>query len=284
MEWIVRSPVKLNLTLRVIGKRPEGYHDLQSTFLRLEGPETIVIRERPNEKEDLVRVYNYPIFGENIMVKTLRELRRHGLPENPFEIDLFKQIPPGTGLGAGSGNSAALVEWARRYISPGILKGKEGELGGDVPFLSSGERMATVGGLGDIVVPLSGEFPFWACVIVPKWRSNTGIAYRRLDEFSRGRWLTEEEALEESRQIRLDLVRGKRVGLLPNDFLEVVSRFEPGYRVLLKELEKSGALAWGLSGSGSALFALIPGQVPMRGFQVGMEPNPLIERIYFWEW
>lgn len=283
LEYILSSPLKINLSLRVTGKKPDGLHSLCSLFYRIEGPESLHVRFPSPSGRDVIRVYNCEIPGQNIIFKALETMRKQGLPAIPLEVEIVKAVPPGTGLGAGSGNAAALVGWARRTFGYGILKGSEERIGADVPFLCSGYPLARVGGTGERMIPVERELPVSGCVLIPVWRSETAKAYRAIDEKQNGHWITDEQAVEESEEILTGLASGKKLGLLPNDFLPVLDEYRLEYETLFDLLETTGALAWGVSGSGSSLFALYGKGKSGDGFSVKMAGAPGIERILFWE-
>lgn len=283
MEYHLSSPLKLNLTLRITGQRPDGFHNLDSLFFRFAGHETMTVRFPAPGKTDLVRVYNYPLSGQNIIFKVLDELREEGFPDIPLEIDLYKSVPPGTGLGSGSGNAAALIEWARRFVCPGMLEGMESLIGADVPFLCKPLSLARVRGIGDSIEPVAVHLPVSGCVMIPKWRSSTSSAYKALDNELKGQWLPEKQVAVETERVLSGLAAGKRVGLLPNDFIPGLLKIHPEYVTLFGLLEGSGALAWGLSGSGSAVFALYAKEDRDANIGKYLNESPGIERILFWE-
>jgi 4-diphosphocytidyl-2-C-methyl-D-erythritol kinase len=251
--------------------------------LRFQGHESILVRYPVSGETDIVRVYNYVINGQNIVLKVLKALREQGFPPTPLEIDINKTIPPGTGLGAGSGNAAALIVWARSVYSREILKGTESSIGADIPFLAGHASLARVRGIGDKVEPVGMNLSFSACVLIPKWRSNTREAYRSVDERMNGCWLSDVEAFEESEGVLAALAAKERIGLLPNDFLPGLLELHPEYKTLFGILEGSNALAWGLSGSGSALFALFAKGNHFEELGTKIADAQGIERILFWE-
>ena len=125
MEYLIPSHLKLNLTLRVTDKRLDGFHEIHSLFLQLPGAESLVIRTRPRTSKDLVRVYNYPVKGQNIIFKTLCLLRSLGIELGPLEVDILKAVPPGTGLGRAAGTRRPLLDGLGTLLgwrSPGSWK------------------------------------------------------------------------------------------------------------------------------------------------------------------
>jgi len=283
MEYVVPSHLKLNLTLRVMGKRPDGLHDLYSLFLLLRGEESLVVRVPAPGGKDLVRVYNYPVNGQNIVLKVLCLFRSLGLDPGPLEIEIMKSVPPGTGLGAGSGNGAALIGWARNTLGIDFPRSIERRVGSDIPFFCSGAGMGLVTKAGEEVECLEGTLSLSRLVLVPRWRSDTATAYRFLDEDAGRIALSEKEAAVECASVLASLASGKKVGLLPNDFIPVLVKTNREYPKYFSRFEDSGALAWGISGSGSALFALYERCPSNRGVGRFFAGEPGIERILFWE-
>ncbi len=273
----------MNLTLRITGRNENGLHELQSVFYRMKGPETLLLRYPSPISRDRITVYNSVIRDENIIHKALKFLREAGLVPLPTEIELFKAIPPGTGLGAGSGNAAALVEWARRTFGKPKRVGFEKNIGADVPFLCGTNDLARVGGIGERLEPISEDFRFSVFVLVPLWRSETRQAYREIDVRSSRSWMPVEMAVEESQKVLSDLAFGRRVGLLPNDFLPILLERHDEYREIFGLAERTGALAWGLSGSGSAVFVLFPAGMDGEGCGEILARAKGVERILYWE-
>ena len=241
---ILPSFAKINLTLRVVQKRPDGYHNLVSTFMRIASGDVLYITEAKIGR-DIVTA-DMPLDGENIVAKALRIAREEGFKVPPLNVKIHKSIPPGSGLGAGSGNAAAILWWlgAQKVAA---------KVGADVPFLVSGLNIASVSGIGEHIEPLKEESPH-GVIAIPDWQTSTKQAYAELDEigYEMGLML----ARKEMRDI-YHANAGRKVGLLPNDFLKVLLKEHPKYNELFRMFERAGADAWGLSGSGSAAFAVM---------------------------
>ena len=244
MRIILPTFAKLNLTLRVISKRRDGYHNLVSTFLRIPSGDVLYISEASGNK-DVVSA-NIQLDGENIVAKALRIAREEGFKVPYFKVEIHKSIPPGSGLGAGSGNAAAMLKWlgAEKVAA---------KVGADVPFLCSFLNIALVSGTGDHIEPVKEQAPH-GVIAVPEWQTNTKQAYAELDAMGFG--VDTMLARTEMRDM-YTANAGRKVGLLPNDFLKVLLKEHPKYYELFRMFEKAGADAWGVSGSGSAAFAVL---------------------------
>lgn len=253
MRLILPSFAKVNLTLRVINKRKDGYHNLVSTFMRIPSGDVLYISDS-TAGIDVVNT-NMNIQGENIVAKALRIAREEGFRIPPLNIKIHKSIPPGSGLGAGSGNAAAVLQWlgAERVAE---------KVGADVPFLCSGSYVALVSGIGEHIEPVK-EREVHGVIIIPNWQTDTKEAYAELDTLDSV--VDTMLARTELRDIyQANAGAGRKVGLLPNDFLKVIIKHHPKYNELFRIFENAGAGAWGLSGSGSAAFAILKGFVKIK--------------------
>lgn len=264
IEFVVQSPIKINLTLRVVEKCSNGYHSLGTGVLKfLRGDVIRFFEPSPGEtlfeREQVITV-NYPIEGTNIISRALEIMRRKNI-SFPFQnVVIEKVIPPGTGAGGGSGNLAAFLEWMERRYGI-VLEDREiALLGADVPFLLSPHRGAFLTGIGEKIEPVEIDFDCIAILCFPDWSSETAKAYKDLDKReSQGflHWSSEASAREETFSLVKKLRRGDTYGLLPNDFLPVLP-FQEAYASFFSLAASKGALAWGVSGSGSSMYALYP--------------------------
>ena len=247
MRLILPTFAKLNLTLRVVNKRPDGYHNIVSTFLRIPSGDVIYISEASGRNDEVSA--NIELTGENIVAKALRIARENGFKIPPLNVRIHKSIPPGSGLGAGSGNAAAVL----------LLFGAEkiaSKVGADVPFLCTDLNMALVSGIGEHIEPLKEHEPH-GVIVIPSWQTETKKAYAELDAI--GFPVDTMLARVEMRDIyHANANVGKQVGMLPNDFAKVLIKDHPKYKEIFSIFEKSGAAsAWGITGSGSAAFAVL---------------------------
>ncbi|AER66869.1 GHMP kinase [Thermovirga lienii DSM 17291] len=256
----VFSPAKLNLTLRILSRRLDGYHNLCSCFLRLPYWEKMTIMKKPQgDRRDSVETYGATIIDdENILVKVLREFRGKGWNIPNVEIKLWKTTPPGAGLGSGSGNAAALISWIEGITGKKAKVEEKTAIGADVPFLASGYNCAIVGGIGEkvIVENVNFKYTFAKLILVPRWSCSTKEAFRLIDELVEYEGRREEEACMEALDVVSALNLGEKIGLLPNDFSSMLIKAHFGYKLFFECFERYGALAWGISGSGSSCFAL----------------------------
>ena len=245
MRLILPSFAKLNLTLRVINKRPDGYHNIVSTFLKIPSGDVLYVSES-TAGIDIVNT-NIPIEGENIVAKALRVARENGFRIPPINVVIHKSIPPGSGLGAGSGNAAAIL----LLFGAGKIASK---VGADVPFLCSDLTMAIASGIGDHIEPAKEVAPH-GVIVIPEWQTDTKNAYAELDAMGFG---VDTMLARTEMKDMYHANAGKKVGLLPNDFSKVLLKKHPKYNEIFSIFNRSGAAdAWGITGSGSAAFAVL---------------------------
>ena len=249
--------IKLNLTLRVLSRRNDGYHDIFSLFWRLRSPETIEA-DFDAERESL-EVAGADIPGENILTRVCGHIRsvcgEESLP--PVGIRLRKHIPAGSGVGAGSGNAAAFLRLFRTLRGGSPVPGVS-SLGADVTFLASGHTLALAGGIGDLLEGVSCDLRLAPVIFFPRWSAGTSRAYDALDEMrasGKAGVSSADEARDEALSVLSLLRRGERAGMLPNDFASCIGH-DDEYSALRHTADGAGALAWGLCGSGGAFFAL----------------------------
>ena len=253
------SPCKVNLSLRITSIRDDGFHDLVSLFYKIRKVERLTISEitSNNVKDDII-CHNFNIPQQNIIEKVLSILRGEGWNIPPLEIEILKELPPGTGLGGGSGNASALLNWLGKRYSIHIPPERSRTIGADVAFLNSRYSCALVSGIGDQFVPRSIIPGLVFVIFIPQWTSGTVESYRNVDMWykTQGFPLRKPAAEAEADAIVARLNKRLRWGCLPNDFLPVLIHEWPEYLHLFDSLDKTDALAWGITGSGSASFAI----------------------------
>jgi 4-diphosphocytidyl-2-C-methyl-D-erythritol kinase len=179
---ILPAFAKLNLTLDVVGRRPNGYHDIDSVMQTVSLHDLLWI-ERTDCR--VFEVVGPPIEGENLILKAARELEGRLSRALPFTIRLFKRIPMGAGLGGGSADAAGFLKAANQLydlkLKPEELAEVAAQVGQDVPFfLHGGTARAT--GLGSKVSPLPPVASSWRILLVsPPVQVATRTVYEAVD-------------------------------------------------------------------------------------------------------
>jgi 4-diphosphocytidyl-2-C-methyl-D-erythritol kinase len=227
----VRSYAKINWSLRVTGKRADGFHDLETVFQTISLQDTLTFRE----SDRLVLTCDdrtIPTDERNLVVRAARAL---GVER--VAIHLEKRIPAGGGLGGGSSNAAAtLVALSRMFSLDAPLERIALELGSDVPFfLVGGTAYAT--GRGEVITPLPDAPRTPLLLVLPRERVSTAEAFRALTHFSQ--------------PLGIDAYRDS--ANFTNDFEEPVFAHFPQLRTLKERLYGQGARWAQMSGSGSTI-------------------------------
>ncbi len=243
---------KINLGLHVTAKRPDGFHDLQTSFYPVKWCDALEVAEHPRGKKIEICITGLPVQGQpedNILYKAWLALNKeHHLP--PLLVHLLKKIPMGAGLGGGSSDAAFFLELLNKKFSLGISEQQLFEiasnLGSDCPFFLQ-KKPVLAGGRGNVFSPLDIDLStFYIMIVYPQVHSNTALAYAGVTP--RAPVCNLADLLEKP------VTAWKN--LLLNDFEpHIFARF-PVLDIIKKALYRSGALYAAMSGSGSAIFGI----------------------------
>ncbi len=254
----IRALAKINLDLRVLNKRPDGYHELRTVFQTISLSDRLDLAFTPRRGTEVALLSDVDI-PDNLVVKAARlcldEMRLSGR----VEMRLQKRIPMGAGLGGGSSDAAAVL-LALPVLAGGVIPMARliaiaAELGSDVPFFLLGGRAAAIG-RGTELYPLPHVSRGPALVVVPEIHVSTAAAYQSLN---RGE-LTIEPLQNNIDSFQAYLWGGSDARGV-NDFEEAVFRRHTSLRALKQRLLKLGANPAMMSGSGSSIFAIFDDQV-----------------------
>lgn len=272
---------KINLGLEVLYKRPDGFHEINTVFVRVSLADTLLLHT--NGSVNTIALDCQPDLGisdeENLAYKAAKKAQHLALSEGAKElpslgITLRKQIPYGGGLGGGSSNAGAILRalqslWGEQYLPHDKLRNVAAEIGSDVPFFMENMDCAFGSGRGEILKPVEVRLPYYVVLVAPNIRILTAWAYKALQ---RGDKATEKrkptnyaellpEALESPNVLRQHFT---------NDFEEVVFAEHPILAGIKARLYEQGALFALMSGSGSSVFGL---------FKSETEANKVAETI-----
>jgi 4-diphosphocytidyl-2-C-methyl-D-erythritol kinase len=257
----IRAPGKINLGLRIVGKRDDGYHLIDTIMVPVSLYDEIEITKgrkvsggKPRSRR-LIVTCNHPDLpgGEkNIVYQAADLIMRSGKIEQPVRIHIRKQIPVGAGLGGGSSDAAATMVGLNRLFHVGYsakkLKALAVSLGADVPFFID-RRPARVRGIGERLSPIPSLPRVWVLIVYPGFSISTAWAYGKLPVK-----LTKPIANTSiTRLIKKPIDVGK---LLVNDLEVVTLAHYPRIGHLKAKLITGGAEGALMSGSGSAVFGV----------------------------
>ncbi|MDZ7797895.1 MAG: 4-(cytidine 5'-diphospho)-2-C-methyl-D-erythritol kinase [Candidatus Marinimicrobia bacterium] len=246
------SNAKINLGLRILGRRPEdGYHLLETIFQEVDFADEIVVHEGAKAGSFTLSCDHpdIPVNEDNLILKAVQKMRPYLPQDIGLHFELKKRIPPGSGLGGGSSNAAAVLKFLNRRagLEPEALKEIAVGLGADVPFFLLGGT-AYARGTGDILRPVKIPKEWKAVLVFPEINIPTVWAYR---------------------QLRISLTGKTKKAIIPsllkkyfswqifeNDFEEAIIPSYPEIGEIKSRLYEQGAVYAGLSGSGSTVFGI----------------------------
>jgi 4-diphosphocytidyl-2-C-methyl-D-erythritol kinase len=245
----------VNLDLRVLGTRADGYHELRTVLQSIELHDTLTCVERPGAFALKCRVSGVPLDDSNLVWRAAaalwRTLGRDGDPRDAV-ITIDKRIPMQAGLGGGSGNAAAALLalgrlWGGAPVT--LLREVASRIGADVPFFLSGGTALGLG-RGEEIYPLVDLPPHWIVIVRPPFGVSTAEAYAWYDE-------DRTAGVKEPRELQiLPVPWPSRAAQMVNDLEVPVVRRHPEIGSLKGALREAGAVASVMSGSGSAVYGL----------------------------
>jgi 4-diphosphocytidyl-2-C-methyl-D-erythritol kinase len=264
----IEAPCKINLHLAIGKRRNDGFHSIESIFTTLAFSDTLRFKFSTLDEETcLFTNWETPAEGipdgKNLILRAISLFREQTGLKKGLVVHLDKRIPPGSGLGGGSSDAAAVL-LALNLLS-GTALSIQGlaemalVLGSDVPFFLTGGT-AFVSGRGETVEPVKSPGRLWVVLVKPPFKSDTAAAYGLLDRFRKQKGIEEKEAIP--RDILLGALHDdSEKWPFFNDFLPVFlcqeySANAAVYRGILESLRAFGASFSGLSGSGSCCFGV----------------------------
>jgi len=242
----VRAFAKINRSLRVLGTRADGYHELRTVFQSIALHDTLTIRTIRGPFRLTCDHPACPTDGTNLIARAAAAMwtaaGRRGAPRD-VAIDLRKRIPMQAGLGGGSSDAAAALRaLARRWrVGDAKARAAAAALGADVPYFFEGGAAL---GLerGDLLFPLRDPPGAWVVLVLPDFGVSTKEAFAWFD----------------ASKARLALRKHERLGFreMVNDLERPVVAQHPEIGRIISALERAGASQAAMSGSGSAVFGL----------------------------
>src|ERR1051325_4228716 len=242
---LLRAFAKINLDLRILGRRDDGYHELRTIFQAIDWYDQILIE--PAKRFEF-SAPGTPEDETNLVVRAVRAYERMAGVTANVKIQVTKNVPMGRGLGGGSADAAVTFIGLQRMYKrslpfediPQVLR----NLGSDLPFFTLGGRASGVG-RGDEVYKLEDSTDYWLGVVDPDVTIDTKGAYS---------WLTVPAKSHTSESFCATSGSGCETDVWTNDFEGPVFERYPELARIKDELLQLGAYRDALSGSGSAIF------------------------------
>jgi 4-diphosphocytidyl-2-C-methyl-D-erythritol kinase len=237
------SPAKVNLCLRIVGRRSNGYHNLVSVFHRISLADTLTISKRPSGFLFSSNVDLPPREG-NLLFKAYTELQKEFPNLGGVRARLVKRIPIGAGLGGGSSNAAffmlGMKKLYRLKISEARMLQVGLRIGADVPFFLKNKPQMLVQGIGERLKPLPAKKKKWFLLVADPRPLSTVAVYRHYREtkvpFSK---------------------KPFRPDVWVNDLQPSATAMRPSIAKTIQSLIRAGAETVLMSGSGPTVFAVL---------------------------
>lgn len=268
------SPAKINLGLKVLYKRPDNYHNIESIFLKLNWGDDVEFKKtnlntiRLFSKNELTGI-KYELFEEvsergdftkNILFKTFEKVKNIADLNFGIDIHLTKRIPPGGGLGGGSTNAASLLLFIKESLPEKFSESINQiapSIGADIPFFLS-EGNFHVSGIGEILNPIqiaSGN----GILAIPPFSINTKDSYLSLKKPLQSDWVQKSWSL---------LDKDSSFAMQEGDWSKLQDRFEndfegyafsefPELKALKQDLYRFGCSFASMTGTGSCMYGFV---------------------------
>ena len=266
-EITVFAPAKINVTLRILDRRPDGFHNLWSIMQTVALEDEVQIRLRADRQDIRLRCDAAQLAADqsNLVYRAAAEVLKRAQHAIGLDIELRKRIPMGAGLGGGSSDAAATIIGLNHLLqlkwSPKQMADIGQSLGSDVPFFLFAPS-AFVAGRGESVRSVVIEDVRWVVLVNPRFGVNTKWAYQEL--------AATRTAVKPLSQVQRELDRQSRVSWLQlnaaaeNDFEAPVFASHEGLREIKRTLQAQGAEIALLSGSGATVFGVFADEARAR--------------------
>lgn len=255
-SWHEPACAKINLGLRVLGRRLDGFHELVTLMQTIDLQDELHAEPAPRTRLTSSS-REVPADSSNLVHRAVELFAAEVTPVRPLDIHLVKRIPVSAGLGGGSADAAAALRLLNRAhgspCSTGELRRLAARLGSDVPFLIQGGA-AVARGRGERLTPVRWTTRYHYLLVWPGVSVSTRWAYGKLQ-----RVLTPRDSYS---RLLFSIPSGGCVdhgyllSCLENDFLPVVERVYPIVADLIARLEACGARTASMTGSGSTVFGI----------------------------
>ena len=253
----IEAPAKVNLTLEVLGKREDGYHEIASVMQAISVFDTLTFL--PSDEIKVLAEIEDLETQDNLVYRAAMLVRETSGVSTGAEIRLDKQIPLAAGLGGGSSDAAATLLGLDRLWSLGLgeeeLKVLAAQLGSDVPFFVTG-GIALVGGRGERVSNVKTPPTLWLVLAFPDHRleNKTATAYKTLSHTDHTDGQKTADLVEQI-EARAEITHDSFF----NVFDRVAAQIFPGIGGSRSILQEASGMPVHLSGAGPTLFCRVDG-------------------------
>ena len=180
----IHTPAKLNLGLRILGRRPDGYHEIRSLMVKVSLFDKVTVNTGGQGIMIVCSEPEVPVGEDNLVYKAARIFSEKLEEKAGMEIALEKRIPIAAGLGGGSSDAATVLKILKALFAPRLsaeeLREMAVQVGADVPFFLV-PGAAFVSGIGEELVPCQGRLPAAFVVVDPGEKISSGWSYSEWD-------------------------------------------------------------------------------------------------------
>jgi len=258
--FLVLAPAKINLSLLIAGKRPDGFHEIETVMAKITCFDELLVQ--PGQKTGIELICQGPYWApqgnENIVYRAAKLLIETCNAQFDIKITLRKNVPAGSGLGSASSDAAAtligLSELLKLSPGPSMLRELAAELGSDVPFFMGGP-LAFCTGRGEKTEDLKQIFDFTAGLFLPDITVATKKVYENYQHNQAQYESLKVQINSHIRKNRFDLVAPMCANMLQDSSFTLIKELAD----LKAKIESRGFGPVCLSGSGSSMFFILQG-------------------------
>ncbi|HML94756.1 MAG TPA: 4-(cytidine 5'-diphospho)-2-C-methyl-D-erythritol kinase [Thermodesulfobacteriota bacterium] len=270
------SPAKINLTLEVLRRREDGYHEIRSIVQPIDLFDEV--RLEPARGEDIelsASGMEVPSGEDNLAWKAAALYFKESGVDAGVKIELRKKIPAGSGLGGGSGNAAAVLTGLNKMygaFTDDELIQMSPVLGADVPLFIR-PMTALVEGIGEKLTPLRGFPLFYYVILCPNVNVSTAMVYRKWDELHEGKGGEAREDADIGKTI--ETFKNLEEGFsLRNDLEAPADELYPEIKAFREILSSLDAKDVRMTGSGGAVFAVFKDEAKAQVLYEYLKTSP----------
>ncbi len=259
-EIRLKARAKINISLDVIGRRENGYHDVKMIMQTVDLYDKLLLRKQTKDEITIKTNLAYlPVDERNLVYKIIRYFREHYRIQEGIYVDLFKMIPVAAGLAGGSADAAQAIVGMNSLFQLNLSNEEMLEIGekfgADIPYcIMQGTVLAT--GLGEILEPLV-DFPeVYVLIVKPRFSVSTPQVYQRYDSL--------ENVVHPNTEALLEGIEEQDVlkicHHLGNVLEDVTIEMHPEIQQIKEALLEQGAQGTLMSGSGPSVYGLFTDQ------------------------
>jgi 4-diphosphocytidyl-2-C-methyl-D-erythritol kinase len=277
----VPAPAKVNLLLRVMGKRPDGFHELDTLFEAIDAHDTLSFSSRPSGVRLTTDHSTLPTGPKNLVVRAAELLRAECGIRSGVRIHLKKELPVASGLGGGSSDAATTLLALNRFWKLGLKQGAlirlAAKLGSDIPFFILESSYAVGNGRGEVLTAVPSRLKLWHVLVTPRLHVLAKDVYGRMEPG----WLKPRGT--DARMLAARIKKGDRnfVGRnLFNSLQAAVLALHPSLDKIRQDLTAAGASAAIVSGSGPTVFGLTESRASALKLAAAMRRRHPSKRVF----